>query len=109
MVWFFRFGNFKYDGKTFTHFVHAKGLNNGIVMCMIQDRAGIYWFGTYGDGVNRYDGLSFTHYTTAEGLSNNEVMDMLQDKSGDIWFGTIGGGVDKFDGKFLPTTALPRD
>jgi two-component sensor histidine kinase len=66
---------------------------------MLQDRSGMYWFGTYGGGLNRYDGKSFSHYTTADGLSGNEVMDMLEDKKGDLWIGTIGGGVNKFDGK----------
>jgi len=36
-------GILKNDGKTFTTLARKKDFNNGIVMCMIQDRAGVYW------------------------------------------------------------------
>ena len=36
-----------------------QGLSQSSVLCMLQDRRGFMWFGTF-DGLNRYDGSSFT-------------------------------------------------
>jgi ligand-binding sensor domain-containing protein/serine phosphatase RsbU (regulator of sigma subunit) len=83
----------------FSSFSKLQGLKHDVIGCMLQDKSGNLWFGTYGGGVSKYDGKSFTHFTEKEGLSNNTVLSMLEDKSGNLWFGTNGGGVSKYDGK----------
>jgi ligand-binding sensor domain-containing protein/serine phosphatase RsbU (regulator of sigma subunit) len=84
----------------FSYFSKLQGLKHGNVRCLLQDKAGNLWFGTYG-GACRYDGKTFTYFTEKEGLSNNTVLCMAEDKNGNIWFGTNGGGVSKFDGKYF--------
>ncbi len=88
---------------SFSFFSKLQGLKHGHVSCMVQDKSGNIWFGTYGGGVSKYDGKFFTHFTEAQGLSNNYVTSILEDKSGNIWFGTDGGGVSQLsgDGKFF--------
>ena len=84
--------------EDFSSFSKLQGLKHDVIRCMLQDKSGNLWFGTYGGGVSKYDGKSFTHFTEKEGLSNNTVVSMLEDKSGNLWFGTYGG-VSKYDGK----------
>ena len=74
-----------------------QGMNSSYVNCMLRDKTGNLWFGTYGGGVSKYDGASFTHFTEKEGLSNNTVLSIIEDKTGNLWFGTDGGGLSKYD------------
>jgi serine phosphatase RsbU (regulator of sigma subunit)/streptogramin lyase len=83
----------------FSSFSKLQGLKHDVIRCMLQDKSGNLWFGTFGGGVSKYDGKSFTHFTENEGLSNNTILSMLEDKSGNLWFGTYGGGVSKYDRK----------
>ena len=82
----------------FSFYKTLQGLKHNNIRCMLQDKTGNLWFGTYG-GVCRYDGKSFTNFTEKEGLSNNFVLSILEDKTGNLWFGTNGGGVCRYDGK----------
>jgi len=84
--------------ENFSSFSKLQGLKHGNINCMLEDKSGNLWFGTYGGGVSKYDGHRFTHFTEKEGLSNNRVSSMLEDKSGNLWIGTFGGGVSKYDG-----------
>lgn len=77
--------------KSFTCFTTAQGLANNSVLCILEDKTGILWFGTYGGGVSRFDGKSFTSFTTAQGLANNNVFSIFEDKKGNLWFGTEEG------------------
>ena len=74
----------------FSTYGKLQGLKHGTIGCMLQDKSGNLWFGTYG-GVSKYDGKSFTTFTDKEGLANNTVLSMLEDKSGNLWFGTRFG------------------
>lgn len=89
------------DPDNFSSYKILQGLRQPLIRCMIQDRSGNLWFGTYSGGVSKYDGKFFTNYTTAQGLSNDGVWSMLQDRNGNIWFGTYGGGVSMYDGKLF--------
>jgi hypothetical protein len=84
--------------QSFSSFSKLQGLKHDVIDCMLQDKSGNLWFGTFGGGVSKYDGKSFTHFTEKEGLSNHTIRCMLEDKSGHLWFGTYGG-VSKYDGK----------
>ena len=70
------------------------------VHCGLEDKAGVLWFGTTGEGVYRYDGKSFTQFTTKDGLNSNKVWSILEDKLGNIWFGT-DAGVCRYDGNVI--------
>ena len=58
---------------------------------ILQDRDGVFWFGTNGDGVCRYDGTSLTYLGVAEGLGGQAVREILQAEDGALWFATEGG------------------
>ncbi len=84
--------------KPFTLYTTYEGLADNMVLCMMQDKDGLIWFGT-DDGVSRYDpgmkhekGSSlFTNFNTADGLCGPSVNSINQDAKGRIWFGTRGG------------------
>ncbi len=61
------------------------------VHCALQDKAGIIWFGTTGEGIYSYDGKGFTQFTLANGLNSNTVWCMMEDNNGNIWVGTNEG------------------
>ena len=43
----------------FERFALEQGLLQSSVTCILQDRYGLMWLGTY-DGLNKFDGYSFT-------------------------------------------------
>ena len=93
----------RYDGEEFVSFARESRQPNNDVLCVLEDRAGNLWYGTWGGGVTRYDGESFVTYTTADGLASDKVFAMLEDRAGNLWMGTWGGGVARFDGKEFTT------
>ena len=76
------------------------------VRCVIEDRRGVVWFGTTGEGVYRYDGEGFRQYTERDGLSSNTVWCMLEDRDGMIWLGT-DAGLCRWDGQRFTSVPLP--
>lgn len=105
-------GLYKYDGKSFTQFLVANGLNSDNVYCIFEDKAGKLWIGTEA-GLCVYDGRSFTEITIPlpvnlppnknEPYRNSHwVYDIMQAKNGKLWFLTIDG-IYIYDGKsFTP-------
>ncbi|MGB3618511.1 MAG: two-component regulator propeller domain-containing protein [Catalinimonas sp.] len=65
------------------------------VLCLLKDRSGFLWLGTY-EGLYRYDGYTFEAINTVpiEGLylSDPAVQDLLEDSLGYLWIAT-GNGV----------------
>jgi len=72
---------------------------------VFQDRDGVYWFGTNGDGVARYDGKSLTFLSKQEGFGGTAVRGILQAPDGEMWFATDGGVSRYQSGKFTNYTA----
>jgi|CZKP01.1.fsa_nt_gi signal transduction histidine kinase/ligand-binding sensor domain-containing protein/DNA-binding response OmpR family regulator len=85
--------------KTFEHIGPDEGMSSYIAPCMIQDRTGYLWFGTY-NGVDRYDGHGFISYKHEPGnpnsINSGSVQALCEDKDGNIWIGT-SLGLDKLD------------
>ncbi len=83
----------------FKHFTTEQGLSASLVRCVLQDRTGYLWFGTY-SGLDRYDGLNFKTYKNIPGnrasITNGFVQCMLEDKNGNLWVGTTNG-LDKLN------------
>ena len=101
-------GLYKYDGKSFSRFLVADGLNSNNVYCLLQDKDGKIWIGTTA-GLCVYDGKTFTsiQIPLPKNLPPNKnpyynnshwVYDIMQAKSGKLWFVTIDG-VYIYDGK----------
>ena len=55
---------FTLSGRTYTQFSHysiKEGLSEINVPCILQDRKGQMWFGTF-DGLNKFNGYTFKTY-----------------------------------------------
>ncbi len=78
----------------------AQGLSHSTVNCILQDRKGFMWFGTF-DGLNRYDGHSFAIYKhnpkDSTSLGASGVWSLCEDSAGVLWIGTENGGLNKFE------------
>ncbi|MBA2762421.1 MAG: hypothetical protein H0U39_10775, partial [Segetibacter sp.] len=86
----------------------AQGLANDIVLKIIQDKDGNFWFGTAGGGVSRFDGIRFTNFNTTNGLVNDNVLSITEDAAGNIWLGTRGG-VSCYRGKSFTNFVKTND
>lgn len=97
----------QFDGKTFTPFAlpdlmvenPQHMLSDQLVKEFLEDRNGVMWLVTDGNGIFKYKEGAFTHLTKMNGLTDNNAADILEDKEGNIWIGTYYGGVSKFDGE----------
>jgi ligand-binding sensor domain-containing protein len=86
--------------KIFTNIGADEGLCQSHVFCMLQDREGYMWFGTY-DGVSRWDGHQFYNFLARDGLASSSVFCMGSAKDGTIYFGTDKGVSAYRDGRFF--------
>ncbi|MCF8234450.1 MAG: histidine kinase [Bacteroidales bacterium] len=79
-----------FDRITSENIKIEKGLSQNTVFCIMQDREGFMWFGTW-DGLNKYDGVRFTIFNRESGLPNQTIYSLLQDSTGLVWIGTENG------------------
>ncbi|NUO01684.1 MAG: hypothetical protein HUU01_13845 [Saprospiraceae bacterium] len=124
-------GLYKYDGKSFSQFLVANGLNSNHVSCILEDKDGKIWIGTDA-GLCLYDPSAHVGSDQHKSLrtedkiftkieiplpknlppNKNEyyrnshwVYSIMQAKSGKLWFVTIDG-VYNYDGKFFTPFAI---
>jgi len=101
-------GLYKYDGKSFSRFLVADGLNSNYIYSLLEDKDGKIWIGTEA-GLCLYDGKTFAEIKIPlpKNLPPNKnqsyrnshwVFSITQAKSGKLWFVTIDG-VYIYDGK----------
>jgi len=90
-------GNVVYDGRGWQSEEAQAGLGDRQVHAMIEDEAGVQWFGT-DEGVYRFDGETWQTYTSREGLIGRQINCIVEDVDGRLWFGT-DGGVSVYDGQ----------
>ena len=83
----------------FEHINVAEGLPSGNVPCLIQDRTGFLWFGTF-YGIARYDGYTLVPYRHRSGdstsITNAMVEALCDDSEGNLWVGHARG-LDKLN------------
>lgn len=83
----------------FKHFTIEDGLTSSFVTCIMQDRHGYMWFGTY-DGLNCFNGYEFTIFKNRKddpcSISDNTIVDIHEDVYGNLWIGTKFG-LDLYD------------
>src|SRR5687768_7297978 len=69
----------------FEHFSTADGLSDNRIMCMIKDREGFMWMGSW-TGINRFDGHHFVTYKSRPGdrsvLKHNRIDFITEDHAG---------------------------
>ena len=80
--------SFAQQDYTVEHFGIDQGLPDPAVTCILKDRLGYLWVGTY-NGLCRYDGYQFK--TFLQGNLNIWVQCILEDESGTLWVGTEAG------------------
>jgi signal transduction histidine kinase/ligand-binding sensor domain-containing protein/DNA-binding response OmpR family regulator len=88
------------------------GLSHRAVTCMLKDREGFMWFGTW-DGINRFDGHTFLSYKSSPGdlsqLGNGRVDRIVEDQCDHLWIEAYDRQIYRFDkknGQFVPMTAV---
>jgi signal transduction histidine kinase/ligand-binding sensor domain-containing protein/CheY-like chemotaxis protein len=98
----------------FQHMTVREGLSFNNVSCILQDRRGFLWFGTF-NGLNRYDGCGFKIFLPKEqepnSLSHHLVESICEDRQGMIWIATADG-LDKYEpqtGRFFHFRHDPRN
>lgn len=78
----------------FDHYTMDDGLPNNLVDCILQDKRGFMWFGTW-NGLSRFDGYSFKNFnaldSTSKGINSNYIFALYQDEQENIWVGTKNG------------------
>lgn len=65
---------------------------------IVEDEAGIFWMGTYGQGIAKFNPKSnkLKLFNQLKNLDINLVLDMAQDKDDNLWIGSIDG-ITKFN------------
>jgi len=69
--------------------------------CLLEDRAGNMWFGTYNGGIYKYimsESRMVFYDLIREGITSNTVSCLTEDSRGRIWVGTWEGGIAVFEG-----------
>jgi ligand-binding sensor domain-containing protein/serine phosphatase RsbU (regulator of sigma subunit) len=68
--------------------------------CLMEDKKGNLWFGTYNGGIYKYI-MSESRMEVIDlikaGVSSNWVACLTEDSKGRIWAGTFGGGIAVFE------------
>lgn len=71
-----------------------QGLSNNYARCLLRDKRGFIWIGTY-DGLNRYDGYKFRVFRNQPNDSGSLISPVIyalsEDQAGNIWVGTRQG------------------
>lgn len=92
-------------GLKFTGYFHDNtpgSLSDNYVKCLLGDRDGNLWVGTFGGGLNRFDRqketfIRYRHIPSQNySISHDLIYSLYQDKGGILWIGTRGGGLNKF-------------
>ncbi|HMG16171.1 MAG TPA: two-component regulator propeller domain-containing protein [Saprospiraceae bacterium] len=98
-------GVFRYNGKSFSYFLHNDGIVNKNklhlkqVSSILEDKNGVVWFASYNqEGLCRFDGKSISSFTPC---NDGMILSILEAKSGNIWIGTKNHGACLYDGKSL--------
>ncbi|MDE1191770.1 MAG: two-component regulator propeller domain-containing protein [Arachidicoccus sp.] len=82
------------DSLSLTNIDVTEGLSNNSVTCLLQDKYGFMWMGTY-DGLNRYDSYEFkvfrNKWQDSTSLINNHIVALKENNAHSIWVGTLKG------------------
>ena len=73
-------------------------------MSLYEDRSGVIWIGTFGEGICRLNNREkiIQHYYSKSDNDNslsNKVYSFCEDRFENLWVGTADSGLNKFDRK----------
>lgn len=94
------FTNFLYTNFSAGAMIHPDHLLRNGMSCMLEDKTGNIWFGSFSHGgVYRYDPSTgvVKNFLEKDGLSDAMINTLLEDKNGNIWVGTRNGGACRYD------------
>ncbi len=75
----------------------------GPVVSLIEDRDGIIWAGTWGQGLIRVTGSGVDRWTSRDGLPEDFIRTLAEDAEGNLWIGMRSGGLGRWkDGRLVP-------
>ena len=84
--------------------------SKGDLFCMLEDRKGQLWLGTYGSGLFRYStNGSVLHLSRREGLPGDLIRSLCEDVEGNLWVGTEGSGLARLKSAIFHTYGGRRD
>ncbi len=65
-------------------------LSNTYIKCIVEDKKGIIWIGSWGEGLFRWDreANSLKQFTRKDGLPDDVVYGVLEDDNGFLWMST---------------------
>lgn len=81
------------------------GLSNSTVSCIIKDKHGFLWMGTW-NGLNRFDGYDMVVFQSdpadSSSLSNSNINTLYEDSEDFLWIATDNGlnSYNQVTGKF---------
>jgi len=75
-----------HDGKISTANAPVKD-----VSCLLSDREGVLWAGTFGHGLARYAGGRWTVYASGDGLLGDDIGYLMEDDFTNLWLGSYEG------------------
>ena len=100
------------EKSVFTNYKHDLNkkcsISSGVVLTLLEDKAGYLWIGTQNGGLNiidlnifEEDNCVFHHYINNPddniSLSHNSIYSLYEDRSGTIWVGSYGDGVNMYN------------
>ncbi len=97
------FQRYRYDSG------EPSGLSDNGIESIFEDRSGVFWVGTYDNGLNKLilrsgagdnrERRTFVHYLVdphdPQSLSHASVNAFVEDSRGILWIGTDGGGLNR--------------
>lgn len=83
----YRFEGTYRNGAPVGAFKKMQGFSDGMIACMLEDKAGNIWVGTRNFGIDRYDGRTITNFGKKDGLTVPTAYTVLEDTKGNIWVG----------------------
>jgi ligand-binding sensor domain-containing protein len=90
-IFFWSIGFGQQTNIKFGHLSLKDGLSQSEVICVIQDKKGLMWFGTQ-DGLNQYNGYEFRIFShdilDSSSISSSFIHNFIEDENGNLWIAT---------------------
>ncbi len=112
-------GLYRYDGLGTSAFLpglnDTAGISSSAIWCLLTDRSGKLWIGTFDEGLDCFDPLTgrFRHFRSdpadLNSISPGPITALHEDSDGALWIGTEDAGVARLDPSRDRVTRYNRD